>query len=202
MLNVKKSDLVPSQTAKYLGMTIHTEADKVFPCGASREIPVGGGELLYYDLSPGSALAGGPGSPGIARAPGPSRSPSDALSAVAYQGALIPRDGTSLSSGALASGSETGSVLLDGEGPSFDKVSVWNTCSRSAPVFGRILFGVRCSPPRSTCVRSVVGHEKLLHFNLLEMKTLSLALRAFREVIFAHNLTEVCNNSTVVAYVN
>ena len=31
MVNEKKSDLVPSQTAKYLGMTIDTEAGKVFP---------------------------------------------------------------------------------------------------------------------------------------------------------------------------
>ena len=31
VINDKKSDLVPSQTAKYLGMTIDTEAGKVFP---------------------------------------------------------------------------------------------------------------------------------------------------------------------------
>ena len=31
VMNKKKSDLVPSQTAKYLGMTIDTEAGKVFP---------------------------------------------------------------------------------------------------------------------------------------------------------------------------
>ena len=111
---------------------------------------------LHFDLSYGSALAGGPGSPGIARASGPSRSPSDALSAVASQGALVPRDRPSLSSGAFAPGSETGSVLVDGEGPSFDRGSIRNTCSGSAPIFGRILFGVGCSPPRSTHVSGVV----------------------------------------------
>ena len=47
--------------------------------GASREIPDGGGELLYHGRSPGSALAGDPWSPGFARAAGSSRSPSDAL---------------------------------------------------------------------------------------------------------------------------
>ena len=31
VINEKKSDLVPLQTAKYLGMTINTEAGKVFP---------------------------------------------------------------------------------------------------------------------------------------------------------------------------
>ena len=118
----EKSDLVPSQTAKYLGMTIDTEAGKVFPSGASREILDGSGKLLYHERSPGSALAGGPRPPGFARAAGPSRSPSDAHFIVASQGALVPRVRPSLSSGAFATGSETGSVLVDGEGSSFDGV--------------------------------------------------------------------------------
>ena len=58
---------------------------------ASREIPNGSGELLHHGRSPGSALADDPRSPGFARAAGPSRSPSDVLSAVASQGALVPR---------------------------------------------------------------------------------------------------------------
>ena len=37
VINEKKSDLVPSQTAKYLGMTIVTEASKVFPSQAQVE---------------------------------------------------------------------------------------------------------------------------------------------------------------------
>ena len=79
---------------------------------------------MFHGFSPGSALTGGPRSPGYARAAGSSRSPSDARFAVASQGALVPRDGLSLSSGAIAPGSETGSVLVDGEGPSFDGRSV------------------------------------------------------------------------------
>ena len=70
--------------------------------GASPEISDGGGELLYHGRCPGSALAGDPWSPGFARAAGSSRSPSDALSAVASQGALVPRVKPSLSSGAFA----------------------------------------------------------------------------------------------------
>ena len=68
VINEKKSDLVPSLTAKYLGMTIDTEAGKVFLSfsGLSPEIPDGSGELLYHGRSPGSALAGGPQSPGFA----------------------------------------------------------------------------------------------------------------------------------------
>ena len=97
--------------------------------GANREIPDGSGALLYHGRSPGSALAGGPQSPGFARAAGPSRSPSDVLSAVASQGALVPRVRPSLSSGAFATGSETGSVLVDGEGSFFDWGSIQDTCS-------------------------------------------------------------------------
>ena len=156
MINEKKSDLVPSQTVKYLGMTIDTKAGKVFPSGASREIPDCCGELLYHGCSPSSALAGDPRSPGFAQAAGSSRSPSDALIAVASEGALVPRVRPSLSSDALATGSETGPVLVDGEGPSVDGVSIRDTCSGSSPVFGSVLFGGR-SPPRSTRVRGVVG---------------------------------------------
>ena len=130
--------------------------------GASREIPDGGGELLHHGRSPGSALAGDPWSLGFARAAGSSRSPSDALSAVASQGALVPRVRPSLSSGAFATGSETGSVLVDGEGSSFDGGSIRDTCSGSSPVFGRVLFGVGRSPPRSTRVRGVVGPGKVV----------------------------------------
>ena len=66
--------------------------------GASREIPDGGGELLYHGRSPSSALAGDPQSPGFARAAGSSRSPSDALLAAASEGALVPRVRPSLTS--------------------------------------------------------------------------------------------------------
>ena len=162
MINEKKLDFVPSQTAKYLGMTIDTEAGKVFSSGASREIRDGGGELLYHGRSPGSALTGDSRSPGFALAAGSSRLPLHAaLLAVASEGALVPRVRPSLSSGAFATGSETGPVLVDGEGSSFDGGSIRDTCSGSSPVFGRVLFGVGCSPPRLTHVRVVVGPGKV-----------------------------------------
>ena len=124
--------------------------------GASREIPDGSGELLYHGRSPSSALAGDPRSPGVARAAGPSRSPSDALLAVASEGALVPRVRPSLTSSALATGSETGHVLVDGEGSSVDGGWIRDTCSGSSPVFGRVWFGMGRSPSRSTRVRGVV----------------------------------------------
>ena len=124
--------------------------------GASQEIPDGCGELLYHGRSPSSALAGDPRSPGFARAAGSSRSPSDAHFTVASEGALVPRVRPSLSSDAFATGSETGPVLVDGEGPSVDGGSIRDTCSGSSPVFGLVLFGMGRSPSRSTRVRGVV----------------------------------------------
>ena len=44
--------------------------------------------------------------------------------------------------------------------------------------------------------------EKLLHINLLEMKALFLGLQAFREDVIGHHVTAMCDNSTVMAYVN
>ena len=120
--------------------------------GASREIPDGCGELLYHGRSPSSVLAGDPRSPGFARAAGSSRSPLDALFAVASEGALVPRVRPS-----LATGSETGPVLVNGERPSVDGGLIRDTCSGSSPAFRRVLFGVGRSPSRSTRVRCVVG---------------------------------------------
>ena len=72
-----------------------------------------GGWRPVIDLS---ALAGDPRSPGFAGAVGTSRSSSDALLAVASEDAVVPRVRPSLASGDFAGGSETGSVLVGGEG--------------------------------------------------------------------------------------
>ena len=124
--------------------------------GASREISDGGGELLYHGRSPSSVLVSDPRSPGFTRAAGSSRSPSDALLAVASEGALVPRVRPSLTSSALATGGETGPVLVAGEGPSVNGGSIRDTCSGSSPVFGLVLFRMGRSPSRSARVWGVV----------------------------------------------
>ena len=204
VINEKKSDLVPSQSAKYLGMTIDTGAGKVFPSLARVEKFLTVAErFLFHAISPSSALAGDLGSPGFAGAVGSSRSTSDALLAVASEVPVVPRVRPSLASGGFAGGSETGPVLVDGEGSPVSGGSIRDTCSGSTPVFGRVFVGLGCSPPRSTRVRGVVRPgEVLLHINLLEMKALFLALQAFQEVVSGHHVTAMCDNSTVVAYVN
>ena len=122
----------------------------------SREVPYGSGEILYHAISPSSALAGDSGSPGFSRAVGSSRSTSDVLIAVASEVAVVPRVRPSLASGGIAGGSETGPVLVDGEGSPVDGGSIRDTCSGSTPVFGRVFVGLGCSPPRSKRVRGVV----------------------------------------------
>ena len=157
VINEKKSDLVPSQSAKYLGMTIDTGAGKVFPSLARvKKFLTVAERFLYHAISPSSALAGGLGPPGFAGAVGSSRSTSDALIAVASEVPVVPRVRPSLASGGFAGGSETGPVLVDGEGSPVSGGSIRDTCSGSTPVFGRVFVGLGCSPPRSKRVRGVV----------------------------------------------
>ena len=102
---------------------------------------------MFHAISPGSALAGDSGSPGIAGAVGSSRLSLDTLLAVASEDAVVPRVRPSLASGGFAGGSETGSVLVDGEGSPVNEGLIRGTCAGSAPVFGRVFVGVGCSPP-------------------------------------------------------
>ena len=147
VINEEKSDLVPSQTTHYLGMTIDTGAARIFPSCASQEISVGGGDVLYHVRSPRSALAGGFGSPGFAGEAGSSQSSSNALSAVAFEDALVPRVRSSFHSSAPVPGCERRFVLVDGEVPSSQGGLIRDTCSRSTPVLGRVSVGVGCTPP-------------------------------------------------------
>ena len=168
----------------------------------SREVPYGSGEILYHAISPSSALAGDFGSPGFARAVGSSRSTSDALIVVASEVHWSPEsDPPSLP------------VALPEEARR--DLSWWM-------VRDHLLVGVRFGTPAPDLHlysdasssgwgahlldQNVSGvwsaQEKLLHINLLEMKALFLALQAFQEDVAGHHVTAMCDNSTVVAYVN
>ena len=93
---------------------------------------------MYYVRSPRSALAGGFGTPGFAGETSSSQSLSNALSAVAFEDALVSRVGSSLPLGAFVPGGERGFVLVDGEGPSSLGGSIRDTRSGSTPVLGRV----------------------------------------------------------------
>ena len=159
VINEKKSDLVPSQTAKYLVMTIDTGAGKVFPSLARVEKFLSVAERFCAMESPPAQLwqviLGHLAS--LERLVPHGRLQ---IIAVASEDALVPRVRPSLASGGFAGGSETGSVLVDGEG-SFDGGSIRDTCAGSSPVLGHVFVGVGRSPPRSKRVRGVVRPGKV-----------------------------------------
>ena len=168
----------------------------------SREVPYGSGEILYDAISPSSALAGGLGPPGFAGAVGSSRSTSDALLAVASEVPVVPRVRLSLASGGFAGGGETGPVLVDGEGSPVSGGSIRTPApdlhlysDASSSGWGAHLLDQNVSGVWS-------AQEKLLHINLLEIKALFLALQTFQEDVAGHHVTAMCDNSTVVAYIN
>ena len=112
---------------------------------------------MCYVCSPCSALAGDFGTPGFAGETSSSQSPSNELSAVVFEDALVSQVGSSLPPGAFVPGGERGFVLVDGEGPSSQGGSIRDTRSGSTPVLGRIAIGVGRTPPRLSSVRGVVG---------------------------------------------
>ena len=87
------------------------------PC-TGREISVAGGEISCYLCSPPSALAGAFGAPGFAGEAHSAQSSSNALSAVAFDDALVSQVGSSLTTGAIVPGGVDGSVFVNGTGPS------------------------------------------------------------------------------------
>ena len=157
MINEKKSDLVPSQTAKYLGMTIDNEAGKGFPSLARVEKFLTVAEsFCNMDAPPAQLWQVILGHLALLE----QLVPHGHLRMRTLQWHLkarwSPESDPPLSSGAFATGSETGPVLVDGEGPSVAGGLIRDTCFGSSPVFGRSLFGMGHSPSRSTRVQGVV----------------------------------------------
>ena len=70
----------------------------------------------------------------------------------------------------------------------------------------RIFTCIRTLPGRGGARTSSIGvwsvQESSLHINLLEVKALFLALQSFQEMVTGHHVTAMCDNSTVVAYIN
>ena len=174
-----------------------------FPVSStSREILIGSGEILFHAISPGPALAGDSRSPGFAGAVGSSRSSSDALLAVASEDAVVPESDPPSLPVALPEEARRDlswwmvkNHLLTGVrfGTPAPDLHLYSDASSSG--WGAHLLNQNVSGVWS-------DQEKLLHINLLEMKALFLGLRAFQEDVSGHYVTAMCDNSTVVAYVN
>ena len=203
VINEKKSDLVPSQTAKYLGMTIDTGAGKVFPSLARVEKFLAVAERFCAMESPPAQLW------------------QVVLGHLASLERLVPY-------GRLWMRSLQWHLKMhwspESDPPSLP-VALPEEARRDLSwwmVRDHLLTGVRFGPPAPDLHlysdasslgwgahlldQNVSGvwsdQEKLLHINLLEMKALFLGLQAFREDFIGHHVTAMCDNSTVVAYVN
>ena len=203
VINEKKSDLVPSQAAKYLGMTIDTGAGKVFPSLARVEKFLSVAERFCAMESPPAQLW------------------QVILGHLASLERLVPH-------GRLRMRSLQWQLMThwspESDPPSLP-VALTEEARRDLSwwmVRDHLLTGVRFGTPAldlhlySDASSSGWGahlleqnvsevwsdQEKLLHINLLEMKALFLGLQAFREDVIDHHVTAMCDNLTVVGYVN
>ena len=203
VINEKKSDLVPSQSAKYLGMTIDTGAGKVFPSLARVEKFLTVAERFCSMQSPPAQLW------------------QVILGHLASLERLVPHGRLRMRSlqwhlkSQWSPESDPPSLPVALPEEARRDLSWWM-------VRDHLLVGVRFGTPAPDLHlysdasssgwgahlldQNVSGvwsaQEKLLHINLLEMKALFLALQAFQEVVSGHHVTAMCDNSTVVAYVN
>ena len=203
VINEKKSDLVPSQSAKYLGMTIDTGAGKVFPSLARVEKFLTVAERFCSMQSPPAQLW------------------QVILGHLASLERLVPHGRLRMRSlqwhlkSQWSPESDPPSLPVALPEEARRDLSWWM-------VRDHLLVGVRFGTPAPDLHlysdasssgwgahlldQNVSGvwsaQEKLLHINLLEMKALFLALQAFQEDVTGHHVTAMCDNSTVVAYVN
>ena len=203
VINEKKSDPVPSQAAKYLGMTIDTGAGKVFPSLARVEKFLSVAERFCSMQSPLAQLW------------------QVILGHLASLERLVPHGRLRMRS--LQWHLKT-QWSPESDPPSLP-VALPEEARRDLSwwmVKDHLLTGVRFGTPAPALHlyldasssgwgahlldQNVSGvwsdQEKLLHINLLEMKALFLGLQAFQEDVSGHHVTAMCDNSTVVAYVN
>ena len=157
VINEKKSDLVPSQSAKYLGMTIDTGAGRVFPSLARVEKFLAVAERFCSMQSPPAQLW------------------QVILGHLASLERLVPHGRLRIRSlqwhlkSQWSPESDPPSLPVALPEEARRDLSWWmvrdhllvggsirDTCSGSTPVFGRVFVGLGCSPPRSKRVRGVV----------------------------------------------
>ena len=144
-------------------------------------------------------MAGDLGSPGVAGETSSSQLTLNAHSAVAFEDALVSLVGSSLPPETFVLGGERGFVLVEGEGPSQGGL-IRDTCSRSTPVLRHVLVRVGPTPPRSSSVQSVVGAGKVAAHQSSRNEDIVSGIAVISGV--GRRVTAMCDNSTVVAYVN
>ena len=193
VINEKKSDLVPSETAKYLGMTIDTGAGKVFPSLAQIEKFLSVAERFCAMESPPAQLW------------------QVILGHLASLERLIPH-------GRLRMRSLQWHLKMHWS-PESDPPSLPVALPEEARwdlswwmVRDHLLTGVRFGTPALDLHLYSDGSSlgwgaHLLNQNVSgvwsdQEKLLHISLQAFREDVIGHHVTAMCDNSTVMAYVN
>ena len=152
--------------------------------------------------TPRPALAGVVGTHVIAGEAGPPRKTQNALTPMASEVTLVPGERPSQPPGTPLPAGRGGPLLVDGEGPP----TRGDTLRNSDPDLCLYSDASRTGWGAHLLDQSVSGvwshQESSLHINPLEMKALFLALRSFNHLVTDHQVTAMCDNSTVVAYVN
>ena len=189
VVNEKKSDLVPSRSASYLGMTIDTVTGKVSPSRARVE--------KFLRLAGNFVKMNSP----------PARQWEVLLRHLSSLEKLVPRGRLRLCSmqwqlKTIWSPEDDPpdlpveeSRLLQGVPFGTLPPGLLLFTDASCAGWGAHLLDQRASGKWSE-------EEKMLHINLLEMKALWLGLQSFQKIFTAHRVTVMCDNSTVVAYVS
>ena len=203
VINEKKSDLVPSQTAKYLGMTIDTEPGKVFLSLVRVE--------KFLTIAESFCTMDAP----------PAQLWQVILGHLASLERLVPHGHLRMRT---LQWHLKAHWFPESDPPSLP-VPLPREVRRDLSwwmVRDHLLTGIRFGTPApdlhlysdAFCSgwdahlldQHLSGvwsdQEKLLHINLLEMKALFLGLQLFREDVICHHVTAMCNNSMVMAYVN
>ena len=203
VVNKEKSDLTPSRSASYLGMTIDTVAGKVSPSRARVE--------KFLRLAGNFVKMNSP----------PARQWEVLLGHLSSLEKLVPRGRLRLRSmqwqlkTSWSPEDDPPDLPVELTQEVREDLSWWTVESRllqgvpfgtlppglllftdaSCAGWGAHLLDQRASGKWSE-------EEQMLHINLLEMKAVWLGLQSFQKIVTGHRVTVMCDNSTVVAYVS
>ena len=203
VVNKEKSDLTPSRSASYLGMTIDTVAGKVSPSRARVE--------KFLRLAGTFVKMNSP----------PALQWEVLLGHLSSLEKLVPRGRLRLRSmqwqlkTSWSPEDDPPDLPVELTQEVREDLSWWTVESRllqgvpfgtlppglllftdaSCAGWGAHLLDQRASGKWSE-------EEQMLHINLLEMKAVWLGLQSFQKIVTGHRVTVMCDNSTVVAYVS
>ena len=203
VVNEEKSDLVPSRSASYLGMTIDTVAGKVSPSRPRVE--------KFLRLAGNFVKMNFP----------PARQWEVLLGHLSSLEKLVPRGRLWLRSmqwqlkTIWSPEDDPPGLPVELTQEIREDLSWWTVESRllQGVPFGTLPPGLLLFTDASCAgwgahllEQRASGkwseEEKMLHINLLEMKAVWLGLQSFQKIVTGHRVTVMCDNSTVVEYVS